>query len=201
MEKYFFMRQLLDRLASPGVFNKVVAITLRAVAGLAILFSLVAFFKAGKVIFELPASGIPGGLIFQACFVVAIYAVTHVLFIRARDIENLASDSACILPMASLLFRMFGEIFSAFVSLVAVGGGVYVWFTGRGVATIMNPVPIFFPSFGDTTFLGGIEFMVGGVLMAIGVLLLMYMLSDMVAYLATAMRQRGTPTPGSGPAS
>ena len=197
MDKYFFMRPLLDLLARPGFFNRLVAVSLRVVAGLVVLLSLVSFFKAGKVIFELPASGIPGGLFFQACFVVAIYAVTHALIIRARDIEDLSNDTACILPMASVLFRMFGEIFSVFVSLVAIGGGVYVWFTGRSVATIMNPVPIFFPTFGDTTFLGGIEFMVGGVLIAIGALLLMYVISDILAHLAQAMHRRAVSVSGS----
>ena len=45
-------------------------------------------------------------------------------------------------------------------------------------------MPVFLPAFGDTTFMGGIEFMVGGVLIAIVLLLVFYALSEITELLA-----------------
>lgn len=175
MESYFIMRTVLNWLAEPRHLNRLLAITLRVLAALIVPFSLVTFFKAGKVIFDLPASGILGGIVFQMFFVLAIYAVVHGLFIRARNIDALPGGEYNMFPLAALLVRAAGEAIAAFISLVAVGGGIYVWFTGKGVGTILNPPPKFLPLFGDTTFMGGIEFMVGGVLSAILVVVITYL--------------------------
>jgi len=178
MENYFFMRTVLDWLAEPRRLNRLLAITLRVLAALIVPLSLVTFFKAGKVIFALPASGILGGVVFQIFFVLAIYAVVHGLFIRARNIDALPGGEYNMFPLAAMLFRATGEAMSAFISLIAVGGGIYVWFTGKGIGTILNPPPKFLPLFGDTTFMGGIEFMVGGVLSAILVVVVTYLAAE-----------------------
>jgi hypothetical protein len=178
MDNYFFMRALLNWLAEPRQFNRMLAFTLRVLATLIVPFSLVTFFKAGKVIFDLPASGILGGIVFQIFFVLAIYAVVHGLLIRARHIDALPGGEYNMFPLTAVLVRAAGEVVAAFISLVAVGGGIYVWFTGKGVATILNPPPNFLPLFGDTTFMGGIEFMVGGVLSAILVVVVSYLVSE-----------------------
>ena len=186
MENYFFMRTALNWLAEPRRINRMLAITLRVLASLIVPFSLVTFFKAGKVIFDLPASGILGGIVFQMFFVLAIYAVVHGLFIRARNIDALPGGEYNMFPLAALLVRAAGEAVAAFISLVAVGGGVYVWFTGKGVGTILNPPPNFLPLFGDTTFMGGIEFMVGGVLSAILVVVVSYLAAEGLQLLTEA---------------
>ena len=186
MEKYFIMRIVLNWLAVPRQFNRMLAITLRVLAALIVPFSLVTFFKAGKVIFDLPASGILGGIVFQIFFVLAIYAVVHGLFIRARNIDALPGGEYNMFPLAAILMRAAGEAIAAFISLVAVGGGVYVWFTGKGVSTILTPPPKFMPLFGDTTFMGGIEFMVGGVLGAILVVVVTYLAAEGLQLLTEA---------------
>ena len=178
MENYFFMRTVLNWLSEPRRFNRMLAITLRVLATLIVPFSLVTFFKAGKVIFDLPASGILGGIVFQVFFVLAIYAVVHGLLIRARNIDALPGGEYNMFPLAAILIRAAGEAIAVFVSLVAVGGGIYVWFTGKGVGTILNPPPKFLPLFGDTTFMGGIEFMVGGVMSAILVIVVTYLAAE-----------------------
>ena len=178
MENYLFMRPVLGWLAQPRRFNQLLAFTLRALAALIVPFSLVTFFKAGKVIFDLPASGILGGIFFQMLFVAAIYCVVHVLILRARDIDALPGGNYNMFPLAGILVRTAGETFASFVALVAMGGGIFVWFTGKSVSAILNPPPKFLPLFGDTTFMGGIEFMVGGVLSAILTLIVANLIGD-----------------------
>jgi hypothetical protein len=193
MENYYFMRTVLSWLAEPRNFNRMLAITLRAIAVLIVPLSLVAFFKAGKVIFELPASGILGGILFQMFFVVAIYAVVHGLFIRARNIDALPGGDRNMFPLAAVVTRAMGEAFAVFIGLVAIGGGIFVWFTGKGVGTILNPPPNFLPVFGDTTFMGGIQFMVGGVLSAILTLGVAYLVAEGLQLIADAARRLDEP--------
>lgn len=191
MKNLYFMQVALNWLAEPRHFNRLFAITLRAVAVLVVPASLVAFFKAGKVIFNLPASGILGGILFQLFFIAAIYGVVHGLFIRARNIDALPGGDYNMFPLAAVVTRAAGEAFAVFVALVTIGGGIFVWFTGRGVNTILTPLPGFLPVFGDTTFMGGIQFMVGGVLSAILVLGLAYLAAEALRWAGDAAARHG----------
>jgi len=191
MKNFYFMQVALSWLAEPRHFNRLFAITLRAVGVLVVPASLVAFFKAGKVIFNLPASGILGGILFQLFFIAAIYGVVHGLFIRARSIDALPGGDYNMFPLAAIVARAAGEAFAVFVALVTIGGGIFVWFTGRGVNTILTPLPGFLPVFGDTTFMGGIQFMVGGVLSAILVLGLAYLVAEVLRWAGDAAVRHG----------
>lgn len=191
MENYYFMRTVLDWLREPRHFNRMMAVTLRVVATLVVPLSLVAFFKAGKVIFDLPTSGILGGILFQMFFIVAVYCVVHGLFIRARQIDALSGGDYNMFPLAAIIVRAGGEAFAGFVGLVAVGGGIFIWFTGKGIETILNPTPYFLPVFGDTTFLGGIQFIAGGVLSAIAVIGLAYLLAEGLVLVEEVAQRNG----------
>ena len=200
MENYYFMRVVLNWLAEPRHFNRLMAVTLRTVAVLVVPLSLVTFFKAGKVIFDLPASGILGGIVFQVFFILAIYGVVHGFFIRARDIDTLSGSDYNMFPLAALVIKAVGEAFAIFVAMVAIGGGFFVWFTGKGVNAILMPLPGFLPVFGDTTFMGGIQFMVGGLLSAILVLGLAYLASDGLRLAADSALRNGEARRATSPA-
>src|SRR4030066_309912 len=132
MENYFFMRTVLNWLAEPRRLNRLLAITLRVLAALIVPASLVTFFKAGKVIFALPASGILGGVVFQIFFVLAVYAVVHGLFIRARNIDALPGGNYNMFPLGAVLLRAAGEAMAAVLSPGAGGGGGCVWVSRHG---------------------------------------------------------------------
>jgi hypothetical protein len=180
MDKLLFVQPLLDLLAQGRFFHRALATSLRAVAALVVLFSLTPFFQAGKLIFELPAHGIPGGVFFEIFFAAAVYAVAHVLLIRARDIAALDPGEYYALRAAPILLRLGGEAYACFVSLVAVGAGIFVWFTGLGQARVLNSfVLAFFPgSHSDPSFMGGIGFMLTGLLVAVAALVLAYALAE-----------------------
>lgn len=190
MEKFFFMRPVLAYLAESRNMNHLLSIALRVIGVLAVPFSLVLFFMAGKVIFELPPSGILGGILFQLLLVIAIYAVVHVLFMRARDIERLPAGPFNMLPLSALLVRALGETYCAFVSLVSIGGGTYVWFTGKSVNTLLGTRPSLFPMFGEPNFLGGIQFMVAGLMISLAVLVVCYLVAELLMLVRAAVASR-----------
>lgn len=191
--RYFFIPSFLSMLARPSFVNRSIAILLRVLAGLTVPYSLVAVFKAGKVTFELPPSGILGGVLFLLVFVLAIYAVVHTLLIRAREIDGLPGADYNMFSLSAILIKLTGEAWAMFVALVGIGGAMFVWFAEQGVSTILNPLPRFFPTVGNTNFMGGIEFLVGSEVMAIVALIGAYTAAEFMNFLADWAR---SVTPG-----
>lgn len=184
------MRPVLALLEQEQFLRRAVATTLKVGAALIILFSLTLFFSAGRLLFDLPPSGILGAVLFEVFFVLAVYAAVHVLLIRARHIEQLAAGDYVALRMAPLVLRALAEAYAGFVSLVAVGTGLFVWFTNLSVAKVLYPVVrALFPSVReDASFMGGIEFMLSGIFIAIGVLLIAYVVAEAISLLTRSTR-------------
>lgn len=178
MEKYFFMRPLLGLLAQPGFIHRTLAMILRVFAILLAVGSLVLFLRAGKVVIALPAAEMLGGILFEILFVFAIYAVVHTMFIRAQDIDEAPRLDFGSFGIAAILARLFGEIYAAFVAIVSLGGALYVWFTRDDIRSVLQPVPPFFPLFGDRSFLGGFQLLIGGVMSAVLALVVAYVVAD-----------------------
>lgn len=184
MDKYFFVRPLLNLLSQARFFHRALAMVLRVCAGLLVLFSLTTFFQVGKLTFGLPTNAILGGVLFEVFFILAIYAVVHVLLIRARDIETLEDGELYALQTLPVLLRMMGEAYACCVTLVGVGAGLFVWFTTMSQNKVLNPfVRTLFPSMReDASFMGGIEFMLSGVLISIAVLVMSYVMAEAVSH-------------------
>lgn len=193
MQKYLFMRPLLRLLGTGGFLTRMVGIMLRVLAALIVLGSLASIFKAGKFMFDLPASGLMGGIMYILFFILAVYAVAHTVIIRAKDIEDQKDKDDFILPVASILTRLGGEAYAAYVALTAVGGGIFVWFTGESIGKIMDPVPFLFPTAQKPDFMGGIELILIGVLLATGAIIASYVLAELITALSrvTSAQQQG----------
>lgn len=190
IERYLFMRPVLALLEQEQFLRRAVATTLKVGAALIILLSLTLFFSAGRLLFDLPPSGILGAVLFEVFFVLAVYAAVHVLLIRARHIEQLVTSDYVALRMAPLVLRALAEAYAGFVSLVAVGTGLFVWFTNLSVDKVLYPVVrTLFPSVReDASFMGGIEFMLSGMFIAIGVLLIAYVVAEAISLLTRSTR-------------
>lgn len=195
VEKFLFMRQLLNLLTQGRFFCRMISIVLRVGAALVVLFSFATVFQAGKIISDLPLSGIPGGVLFELFFIVAVYAAVHVLLIRAREVDQLPAGEFCALSLGAVLVRLLAEAYCAFVSLVAIGGGIFVWFTNLSLSKVLNPViRALFPNMGDDkSFLGGIQFMVVGILTGLTVLILSYVLSELLSLAARYAHRDANP--------
>lgn len=184
-EERLFMRPLLRRLGDAAFMYKAVPMVLRGCAALIILASLAVFFSAGKMIFELPTiSAIFGGIMFQLLYILGVYAIVHVCVIRARDIARLQPKENFMLPMSAILLKLLGEAYAGFVALVALGSGVFVWFTGLKAGVILGPLAQFFPTIGDASFIGGIEIILKGLLIAVASIIATYIVSELITVLS-----------------
>ena len=185
MKKYLFMRPALQLISQGKLFSRVFAIILRVLAILIAIAGLVGFVSGWRLASKLPAVGILGLIVFQLLFVVAIYMVVHTLFIRASEIAQLPEAEFTIIPIVSIFLRLIGEVYACFVSVIAVAGGIFIWFAGRNAWYLLKDIAPFIPfsGLGGTSFIGGIIFMVSGVLIAFFTLVFFYLLSELIVVL------------------
>ena len=194
MENYFFMKPLLTMLSQRHFFYRLVTVGLRVLAGILVLGAMASFFKAGKMLFDFPTTGaIMGGILFVCFFILATYAVVHILFIRARSVDELQADEYFMLPLTAILFRLIGELYFFYVSLMAIGGGIFVWFTNKSQATLLSPIPAFFPKMRQPDFIGGVEYMLTAILTSFMVLVVTYAAAEGLTILVRKFRLSTAP--------
>jgi len=183
VEKYLFMPMVLQKLAQEKFFRKICVIALQVLAVVAGFAGITGFVQIWNYTSRLQGSVLPGGVIFILFFVVAVYMVVHTLWIRSQQLQELPEAEFCIVHIAASFIRLVGELYACLAVPVAVGGGIFIWF-GQGGAKdfIKNLFPLL-KSFGEANFLGGIEFILGGVFYALFVLLFCYLLAELLVIL------------------
>ncbi len=184
MEKYLFMKPVLQLISQGDFFRKSFAIFLRVLAAVIIITGLVAWVMIWKNISGQSASEILGIIIFQILFIMAIYMVVHALLIRAEDIAKLPNADYTVIPIVSIFLKLCGEIYACFMAVFSLAGGILIWFLRGNAYYFIRKATGFMPGFGQgSDFLGGLTFIVGGLLIAFFVLVIFYFLSEMVVVL------------------
>jgi hypothetical protein len=175
MEKIFFMKPFIENFAKKGVFSKSFAVILKVLAIITIVVAFVTWVLLWKLVFEIPAAGVAGGVIFQLFFIIGLYMAIHAIFIRAKQISDYKSDEYTVVPVVSIFLKLLGEIYASLTAAIAIGGGILIWFAGGYGLELLAEVPKFIPQYGGgTTFLGGVIFLIGGLVFAFFTLITFY---------------------------
>jgi hypothetical protein len=189
MEKYFFMKKVLELVAQDRFFKKAFSIALQILALIIALVSLVAWISVWKSVSGYSAEAILGIIIYQLFFVIAVYIVVHTLLIRANDIGMLPESDYRIIPIVSVCLKLTGEVYAGFMAVLSIGGGFLFWFLGGSAEYLINksifPVHIFGSGEG---FWGGLVFMFGGLFTALFVLVVFYFMGEIVVVMADSAR-------------
>lgn len=179
MDKVFFMKPFIENFSEKNVFTKTFATILRVLAVISIVAAFVIWILLWKVVFEIPSTGIAGGVIFQVFFLVGIYMAAHAAFLRAQNISKLKTKEYTIVPVVTVFLKLLGEIYASLTAAVALGGGILIWFAGGYGLQLLEEVPKFIPQYGGgTTFLGGLIFLIGGLVVAFFTLIAFYFLAE-----------------------
>ncbi|MEW6067998.1 MAG: hypothetical protein AB1610_06890 [Nitrospirota bacterium] len=180
MEKYFFMKHLLQLISQGAFFRKVFVTALRILSVVIGFAGITGFVYNWNFIAKLPASKILGGIIFQLLFVVAIYMVIHSILIRAKEITELSESEFTAVPIMPVGLKLLGEIYCCFVIPVAIGGGIFIWFAGLSAFNVLRKVAFIVPKFTDASFTGGILYILYNLFFAFFVFVFLRFLSEMV---------------------
>lgn len=181
MEKYFFMRPILQKFSQGDFFRKVFSVALRVLAVIIVFAGLTGFVYTWNTISELPASEILGGIVFQILFAIAIYMVVHSLLIRAKQIDELTDAQYNVITIFTIFTKLIGEIYASFSTATAIGGGIFIWFASNSAREVLEKVTPYVLKTGDASFMGGLKYMLGGVLSAFLILATSYLISELLA--------------------
>jgi hypothetical protein len=185
MGNYLFMKPVLQLISVGHFFRKAFAIFLQILAAVIAIAGLVSWITVWKSVAGQDFSLILGIIIFQLFFVIAIYMVVHTMFIRAGDISALPDSDYTVIPIVSIALKLCGEIYACFSAVVAIAGGILIWFIGGNAFHFIRKSSLFMPAFGyGSDFLGGLMFIVVGWLVAFLVLLVFYFLAETVIVMA-----------------
>ncbi len=185
MERYLFIRFLSDSLEKADFVKKIFSIYLKAIAVFTILAGLVGFVIGWRDVLKMSTSGLIGGIIFQTLFIIAIYSVVHSFFIGAERIKELKEDKSVFTHISCLLLRSFAMAYAGFAIVMAVAGGIFIWFAGTGVRnanSLFRVINHYYPFTGlkGEVFIQGLTFMIRGVAYAFLISLALYVISELL---------------------
>ncbi len=177
-----FCSPVFHALENGLVLRTLVALALRIIAIVIVLAGVFEFIDILKSAFSFPtAQQTIGGLVFGILCLVAAVVDFFILFYRAATIGTLGDSSFTVLPIFSVIFRTWGEIYSASLLAVGVGGTLFTWFTGFSPLQLLSALGPFMPSLpGGGTFFDGLIFLLVISMFAFAFLILFYFLAEVV---------------------
>ena len=189
MTKSRFFRPMFDALDDGKVIRSSIALAMKILAVLSIVGGVYLLVDVLKGSFDMPTEGTIGGIILALFLAASIAIVAQMLFHRANNIHDLDNGPFMVIPICSILIRMFGEIYLAFGMATAVGGCIFIWLAKSDPIYLYGEVARYLPTMiPQMTFLGGIFFMGYFALMSLIVFIVSYFLAEAILVMADAAR-------------
>ncbi len=188
MSKFFFY-PVLEALSDGRVIRKSVAITLEALGVLSVLGGVYLLIEMLKTAFQLPAEGTIGGLLFAIIFLATILSIGQIFWYRAGSTREIKDSQFTVIPIVSTLFRTAGEVYATLSAGVAAGGCLFIWFAGTSPFGLLRELGGILPSASaETTFTGGVLFLLSLSVVSFFVLTLSYFLAESSVVLVDVAR-------------
>jgi hypothetical protein len=190
MEKYFFMKPVLELINEGKIFKTVYAWILRISAALIAIAGLIIWFFGWKGVFDAFSYGFTmalGGILIELLLIPFFYMIVHTLWLRADTIERLPESDYAVIPIMSVTLKLTGELNAILFVFFGIAGGFYLWITGNSMPNIFGGLDFTAPSlplFGmANSFVSGLSAMVAGGLFAFGFLVFFYFISEIIIVL------------------
>jgi hypothetical protein len=107
-----------------------VSIFLRIITLLVVFQNVVYWINLWIWVSSLYSPLILGGIVFQIVYIVGVYTVIHILWIRSSDIARQNSSEFMILHVVSILLRMVGELLASVLTIFGSGWAILILFAG-----------------------------------------------------------------------
>jgi hypothetical protein len=188
----FFFYPVLKALKDGRVIRRVVVLALQIVAVLAVLGGLLALVLA----LGLSGGFSVAGLLIAIFTLIGALCAAQVFWYRAGTVRDLEEGDFTVIPVVSILFRMFGETSLAVGIASSIGVGLAGVVSGSGAPAGMSPLSTLIPGLGGGGLVGGLIAMVAGCIFSFFSLLLFYFLAestlvavDIAQHVRTLVRQ------------
>ncbi len=185
MEKYLFVKQLSGLIEKEDFVKRVFSVYLKSIAIFTILAGLVGFVVSWKDVLKLSTTGLIGGIIFQTLFIIAVYSVVHSLLLGAENIKENKEADPIFTHTGCEILKSFSLAYGLFASIMAIGGGIFIWFAGAGVRNTNSLFRVLnhyypFTNLQGEVFIQGLSFMIRGIAYAFLISLGLYILSEVL---------------------
>jgi len=180
VDRVLFFGQVINTLARGCAFRTWFSRFLKIAAAVAAFAGLVALFNAWQFTARQEASGIIGGILYMIFLSAGIYMVVHATILRAGQIASLPDGEFTVIPVCIVVSLLIGEAYAALSASVSLGGGVLIWFTQKDAYRLLQDFPAFVPDGRGADFLGGVLFMIRGMVRAAVVLTGGYLVSELL---------------------
>ncbi|HKI79588.1 MAG TPA: hypothetical protein VKA26_13685 [Ignavibacteriaceae bacterium] len=120
-------------------------------------------------------------------FLAFTFVAFQIWFYRADAISKLKDSDFNVIPIFANVFRGIGETYAAFLITIGIGGTINLWFSSYSYSlmSFLSFVPFISA---DSSFLGGILFLLMTIVMGLSILLFTYFLAENVLVLVEIAR-------------
>ena len=185
----FFFYPVLRALNDGRIIRKSMVMALRVLSILSVLGGAYLFIEILKIAFQLPNEGTIGGLLFAIIFAATVLSIGQIFWYRAGSIGDLGDSPFTVIPIVSILFKTAGEVYATLGATVGVGGCLFIWFAKGNPFWLLRGLGGFLPSVSpDTTFLGGLLFLVYLAVTSFFILIVFYFLAESSVVLVDVAR-------------
>jgi hypothetical protein len=195
MEKFLFMKPILELINEGKIFKTVYAWILRISAALIAIAGLIIWFLGWKGVFDAFSFGFfmaLGGIVIELLLIPFFYMIIHTLWLRAETVEQLPESDYAVIPIMSVSLKLTGELYAIFFVFFGVAGGLYLWIAGSSMPDLFGGFGLGAPSvpmFGlANPLLGGLLTMIAGAIFAFSSLVFFYFLSEIIIVLVDIAR-------------
>src|SRR5258706_10404418 len=194
MSALSFFRPILDALNEGKVIRTTVLLCLKALSLFCVIGGIYLLIDVLKASFEMPTEGTIGGILFSAFLLASIITVVQILLYRAGNIRQINDSPFTVIPVCSMLFRAFGEAYSALGLGIGMGGCIFIWLSKDNPIYYIGDLGKLFPTpLPEMTILGGLLFLGYFALTSFVVFVVSYFLAEAIMLMADAARNHHHP--------
>ncbi|HWZ30091.1 MAG TPA: hypothetical protein VNX18_02080 [Bryobacteraceae bacterium] len=125
-----------------------------------------------------------GSLLLGAFFLASTFCQVAVYLYRARTIAGLGESQFTVTAIASVLFRLIGEMIFCSFTLLGIGGCLFVWMTNMDPVGMLGAAGSFIPRLGvGGGFLGGLTFLATALILGFVLIITFYFIAELLLVL------------------
>ncbi len=169
---FTFFYPVIESLSKGSLIKKVMSFLFGFIGVLIFVGGIYFFFKTISYVPDFWS----GALLFFMLF--ASILSLQIWFYRAKTILDLEDSEFTVIPIFSNLFRAVGENYAVFLIAIGIGGTLNLWFSNY--ASNLGELTRFIPFIGltESSFIGGLLFLLITTVIASFILLLSYFLAE-----------------------
>jgi hypothetical protein len=185
MQLFSLLDPFFNALNDGKIIRFVVAGFLRLVAALIGVANVIAaVIIIGGAFRTTEVGTVMGSLLLGAFFLASTFCQVAVYLYRARTIAGLGESQFTVTAIASVLFRLIGEMIFCSFTLLGIGGCLFVWMTNMDPVGMLGAAGSFIPRLGaGSGFLGGLTFLVTALILGFVLIITFYFIAELLLVL------------------